>query len=37
MLYTIENIAFRIWQILYTLVLRVENNTQIPLRIPFSR
>ena len=29
-----ENIALRIWQILYTFVLRVENNTQlIPLGI----
>ena len=32
-LYTIENIALRIWQILYTFVLRVENNTQL---IPFG-
>ena len=24
-----ENIALRIWQILYTFVLRVENNTQL--------
>ena len=33
-----ENIAFRIWQILYTIVFRVENNTQlIPLGILFSR
>ena len=29
MLYTIENIALRIWQILYTFVLRVKNNTQL--------
>ena len=33
-----ENIAFPLWQILYTFVLRVENNTQlIPLGIHFSR
>ena len=33
-----ENIALRIWQILYTFVLQVENNTQlIPLGIHFSR
>ena len=33
-----ENIALRIWQILYTIVLRVGNNTQfIPLGIHFSR
>ena len=38
MLYTIENIALRIWQILYTFVLRMENNTQlIPLGIHFLR
>ena len=38
MFYNIENIALRIWQILYTFVLRVENNTQlIPLGIHFSR
>ena len=38
MLHTIENIALRIWQILYTFVLRVENNTHlIPLGIHFSR
>ena len=38
MLYTIENLALRIWQILYTFVLRVENNTQlIPLGIHFSQ
>ena len=37
MLYSIENIALRIWLILYTFVLRVENNTQlIPLGIHFS-
>ena len=33
-----ENIAWRIWQILYTFVLRMENNTQlIPLGIHFLR
>ena len=33
-----ENIALRIWQILYTFVLRVENNTQLLLLgIHFSR
>ena len=38
MLYTIQNIALQIWQILYIFVLRVENNTQlIPLGIHFSR
>ena len=33
-----ENIALRIWQILYTFVLRVENYTQlISLGIDFLR
>ena len=33
-----ENIALRIWQILHTFVLRVENDTQlIPLGIHFSQ
>ena len=33
-----ENIALRISQILYTFVLRVENNTQlIPLGIHFNK
>ena len=38
MFQNMENIALRIWQILYTFVLRVENNTQlIPLSIHFTR
>ena len=33
-----ENVALQIWQILYTFVLRVENNTQlIALPVHFSR
>ena len=37
MFYTTENIAFRIWQILYTFVLWMENNTQLmPLGMHFS-
>ena len=33
-----ENIALQSWQILYTFVLQVENNTQlIALGIHFSR